>query len=81
MLTKSVPFNSCNTYKMLVNQENKNCKYSQTIKNTIDPKVDDLIKQLLEPNVNLRLDPLGVLLYEWLKEEINLTLIYRILNL
>jgi hypothetical protein len=65
---------------MLVNQENKNCKYSQTIKNTIDPKADELIKQLLEPNVNLRLDPLGVLLREWLKEEINLTLMYGTLN-
>jgi hypothetical protein len=66
---------------MLVNQENKNCKYSQTIKNTIDPKADDLIKQLLEPNVNLRLDPLGVLLHDWLKEEIDLNLIYGTLNL
>jgi hypothetical protein len=67
---------------MLVNQENKNCKYSQTIKNTIDPKADDLIKQLLEPNVNLRLDPLVVVLqHDWLKEEIDLTLIYGTLNL
>jgi serine/threonine protein kinase len=82
MLTKSVPFNECNTSKMRVNQENKNCKYSQTIKNTIDPKADNLIKQLLEPNVNLRLDPLGVVLqHDWLKEEIDLTLIYGILNL
>lgn len=81
MLTKSVPLNSCNTYKMLVNQENKNCKYLETMKNTIDPKADDLIKQLLEPNVNLRLDPLGVLLHDWLKEEIDLNLIYGTLNL
>ncbi len=51
------------------------------MKNTIDPKADDLIKQLLEPNVNLRLDPLGVLLHDWLKEEIDLNLIYGTLNL
>jgi len=60
---------------MLKNQKLLIQNIPKISKNTIDPKADDLIKQLLQPDVNLELDPFGVLTHDWLKNQFDSALV------
>ena len=75
MLTKTIPFDSNNTQDMLSLQEKAEFTYPRSVRDSIDPKADELIRQLLEPDVNKRIDPLGVLTHPWIKDKVDLSLI------
>ena len=75
MLTKNLPFDYHNLNYMLALQEEKNFYYPRSVKDSIDSNADNLIRQLLEPDVAKRIDPLGVLLHPWIKDEVDLSLI------
>ena len=75
MLTKILPFEYHNLDNMLALEQQKSFSYPKGVKESIDPKADDLIQQLLEPDVSKRIDPLGVLTHPWIRDEVDMTLI------
>jgi serine/threonine protein kinase len=76
LLTAKYPFylktkTLSETKQMLKDQENKNWSYIKYLK--IDPKVDDLLNRLLEPNEDNRIDWYAIRSHKWLEGETSLT--------
>ena len=75
MLTQTLPFDYKDLNYMLSLEEKAEFTYPRSVRDSIDPKADDLIRKLLEPDVNKRIDPLGVLTHPWIKDEVDLSLL------
>lgn len=67
MLNDGLPFKFNDIPYMLKCQLTKNWKFKNRVVNKLSDEVKDLVKQMLEPDVKLRIDASGILQHPWIK--------------
>lgn len=67
MLNASMPFDDSNLRKLLKDQMNKNWVFRTRVKDTVTTVAKNIVKQILEPDITLRLTLERVLGHEWVR--------------
>ncbi|XP_066245758.1 testis-specific serine/threonine-protein kinase 3 [Euwallacea similis] len=80
MLNASMPFDDCNLRKLLKDQLTKNWVFRSRVRETISASAKSLVRQLLEPDLTLRLNLDRVMQHEWLRVRKGSSLIGRFVH-
>lgn len=77
MFSRQIPFDFHNWDNMLQLQLKQEFSYPTNVRQTLVDfeKIDDLTHKLLQPDVDKRLDPFGLLIHPWLRDEVDFKLI------
>lgn len=69
MLNGIMPFNDKHLYKLLKAQWNKNWEFQPKVKDIVSPSAKNIVKQILEPDITLRLTVNRILAHDWVRSK------------